>query len=626
MESHIPLSPEVVLYLKGVRKIFHSLVLKQSLNSCHWFEFTETFSSIEELLTDQSPDTLAKSTGGQVDIYFHYGKTSYEFTGYITQVVMDTIDSPSGFPINRVKYIGSGAICLLQDMPSMASFADGKLKGIVSDTCSPYKKTLPIECHPKCKEVVPFALRYKESSFDFLNRLSFIYNELFFFDGRKLIFGTPSDTSEVKLTYDEEITKIRTSARVLPLSLSQYQYLPEEHRKVFAQRTQQPNDNNTILNPLVKQSQFFHTQGGILPLQTPISVDYQADDLLQSHYKGILGQMHFIEGESRTSAVRIGGLIRIHFSEKYNLGKEIGVYRVISVEHYIEKEGSYCNRFVAVPKGLEYPLVSPMVVAYPEIAQVVDNNDPKGQGRVKVAFLWQQQRQESTHWIRVQTPSAGAFDNDSADRGFAFLPEIGDQVMVGFEHGDPHQPFVMGSLFHGENSKAINSETKTLTTRSGHRITFDDSKNSERITIQDKNGNTIDLDSRTNSIKINALENITLQSKQINIEASEHLHIKVKGNMLTEVAQGYNLSAENYLSRIQETTEFITRQKSSLVSQEMNLFTSGGDLRIIAGGKTYVQGSRGVNLDLNEGDYKAGEGEGEKQEKKTNGSSLDLSM
>jgi phage protein D/phage baseplate assembly protein gpV len=77
------------------------------------------------------------------------------------------------------------------------------------------------------------------------------------------------------------------------------------------------------------------------------------------------------------------------------------------------------------------------------IATVTNNNDPEKMGRVKVKYPALGTNIESD-WARVATPHAGA------GRGLMFLPQPGDEVVVGFEHGDARRPFVLGSLFAGQ--------------------------------------------------------------------------------------------------------------------------------------------------------------------------------
>ena len=134
---------------------------------------------------------------------------------------------------------------------------------------------------------------------------------------------------------------------------------------------------------------------------------------------------------------------------------------------------------------MEYTLYEPITTAYPEIAEVVANDDPKKQGRIQVRFFWQKTLGEQTPWLRVQTPDAGVLTDKSGNRGFQFIPEVGDQVMVSFEQGNPHRPYVSGSMYHGKNAKEVSNNVRSITTKSGSTIVFDDNDGKERITIKD---------------------------------------------------------------------------------------------------------------------------------------------
>ena len=157
----------------------------------------------------------------------------------------------------------------------------------------------------------------------------------------------------------------------------------------------------------------------------------------------------------------------------------MGEYRVISVEHCVDRD-DYYNHFVAVPLGMEYSLYEPKTIAYPEIAEVVANNDPKKQGRVQVRFFWQKMLAEQTPWIRVQSPDAGVLTDKSGNRGFQFIPEVGDQVMVSYEGGNPHRPYVSGSMYHGKNAKEVSNNIRSITTKSGSTIVFYDTDRAEK--------------------------------------------------------------------------------------------------------------------------------------------------
>src|SRR5664280_3415392 len=102
------------------------------------------------------------------------------------------------------------------------------------------------------------------------------------------------------------------------------------------------------------------------------------------------------------------------------------------------------------------------------VGVVTNNQDPDGFGRVKVKFPWLSDVDESD-WARVAAPMAGN------KRGFYFLPEVDDEVLVAFEHGDVRFPYVLGALWNGKDAPpATNGDGKNnvrvIQSRSGHVI------------------------------------------------------------------------------------------------------------------------------------------------------------
>lgn len=133
------------------------------------------------------------------------------------------------------------------------------------------------------------------------------------------------------------------------------------------------------------------------------------------------------------------------------------------------------------------------------IGVVTNNNDPLGLGRVKVKFphLGNIPPIES-NWCRVAAPMAGAM------RGFYAIPEVNDEVLVAFEHGDVNFPYVVGALWNNVDAPPESSRTavvggkvnkRIFKTRAGSQLIFDDAAGAEKITLVDKTGkNSIVID------------------------------------------------------------------------------------------------------------------------------------
>jgi uncharacterized protein involved in type VI secretion and phage assembly len=195
---------------------------------------------------------------------------------------------------------------------------------------------------------------------------------------------------------------------------------------------------------------------------------------------------------------------------------------------------------------------------YGVVVGIVTNlNDPEGLARVKVKYPTISEDLES-HWARLVTPMAGA------GRGFEFIPEVNDEVLVAFEYDDINKPYILGSLWNGqdkppENSKDIAGNGKVqkriIHSRSGHKIILDDTDGGEKISIVDKSGkNLIEIGSADDALEVKAGKKveihtddghkIVLDSSGINIEAGSAKDLKLKAqNVKIEAAMGVDMKA-----------------------------------------------------------------------------------
>jgi uncharacterized protein involved in type VI secretion and phage assembly len=181
------------------------------------------------------------------------------------------------------------------------------------------------------------------------------------------------------------------------------------------------------------------------------------------------------------------------------------------------------ERAPAGPGGLLYGV-------YPAV--VADLSDPDSQGRVKVRLPWSPDTGGDSYeaWARLATMMAGA------DRGTWFIPDVGDEVLVAFEGGNPRRPYVVGALWNGQDAPpermdgAGDNNLKTICSRAGIRITLDDSDGQVKLTLETPGGHSIALDdggvsvtiedSNGNSVKLEP-QGITITSAgQVTVNAS----------------------------------------------------------------------------------------------------------
>ncbi|EFM11324.1 conserved hypothetical protein [Paenibacillus curdlanolyticus YK9] len=189
------------------------------------------------------------------------------------------------------------------------------------------------------------------------------------------------------------------------------------------------------------------------------------------------------------------------------------------------------------------------------IAIVTNNQDPEGIGRVKLMYPWRGGTgggaSDESNWARIAVPSAGKA------RGFYFLPEVDDEVLVAFENGDINYPYVLGSLWNGKDTPPGsnddgNNNKRIIKSRSGHEIVLDDTDGKENITItskdgqtikladgsdgpaialKDANGNEVVIDGASNAITLKSSQKITIKSNEVQLEANASMTLKSSGTL-----------------------------------------------------------------------------------------------
>ena len=168
---------------------------------------------------------------------------------------------------------------------------------------------------------------------------------------------------------------------------------------------------------------------------------------------------------------------------------------------------------------------------------VVENNNSRYPGMVKVSFTVWEKGQNMIEWVRLMSPYAGK------KYGTYVVPEINDTVLVGFIGGSLKKPFLLGSLYPADSSLVKQQMDKTnsnkyLETKGGIKVALDDTGSKQAVTVetpqgikvslddgkdqiilQDKTGkNKIEMDLKKGEISIIAKSKITLKAGQSSIE------------------------------------------------------------------------------------------------------------
>jgi uncharacterized protein involved in type VI secretion and phage assembly len=170
-------------------------------------------------------------------------------------------------------------------------------------------------------------------------------------------------------------------------------------------------------------------------------------------------------------------------------------------------------------------------------ALVSDINDPEGQGRVKVTLPWSPDTGGGRYeaWARLATLMGGN------NRGSWFVPDVGDEVLVVFEAGDPRRPYVIGGLWNGQDAPpqsmdgAGKNDLKVLRSRNGVKLTLDDADGQEKLILETPGGQKLTLkdgpgvveivDSNGNSIKMESSGITVNASAKVTITAGAQVEV-----------------------------------------------------------------------------------------------------
>ena len=270
-------------------------------------------------------------------------------------------------------------------------------------------------------------------------------------------------------------------------------------------------------------------------------------------------ESHYITAESRVPGLCVGSIVKIDSSFYQSFRslsrKTLGEFIITEIVHEVGEDGYYRNRFKALPSALEVIPVPDARIPHAEtqMATVTRNDDPKGSGRIQVRMNWQADDM-NTNWIRVMTPDGGSSSDVKSNRGFVFIPEVGDHVLVGFRHGDPSRPYVMGSLFNGFTGKGggPRNSIKSLRTRSGISVILNDDNRS--LEVKDAGGSSIHLDGNGN-ILLNAPKNIQLHAgNDMSFMAGHDLQVNVGNTQTTNIG---NMLLTNVMQKILVNTPFM---------------------------------------------------------------------
>jgi uncharacterized protein involved in type VI secretion and phage assembly len=593
-----------LISIDGKELNYVSMELYQSIGQHHQFSVKLDYDAIKNGFLTNPKDQIAL-IGKMLYIEIQQGDDNancYEFRGIITNTVNEASEGKHGYLILE----GKSPTVLLERGRRYDLFSNMTLEKVFKEVLYAVDtRQISAACNPAYGSSIPFLMQYNESDWEFLQRLSVLSGETLYWTGMDLVFGEHKDFPTLNMMYDKEITTLRFGSRLLSNNYISYQYLSNRN-EIISHTPDRIENSDSYIDDVLKRSK--DTLGAERPVRTPIDLPVEELGSLteQANRRKVqtATETVYVTGIAKTCHPRIGRLLNIRVPESKTDSKDIGTYRITKVVHRIDQNNRYECEFEGIPSVLKFrpvPEGIKMPVATSLLARVTQNNDPQGQGRVQVEFMTVNDSR-SELWLRVMTPDAGSSEQVGKNRGFVFIPEKGDQVMIGFEHGDPNRPYVMGSMFHGQNAAGggANNAIKSIITRSGIKIVLNDDEKS--LHIEDPSGNTWDMDGKGNiavnapkNINIDAGETVTLNAKNLQVNIEENMTTAVGKNQENAVGEKIEISANEKKETYTKDAKVNIGGKQSVQAEESELFTDK-DMIVKANGKALIQGNKDARI------------------------------
>lgn len=469
---------------------------------------------------------------------------------------------------------------LLQNAPHCRSFENMTLKDIIDSVLKPYSD-IKSKISPRFKDKIPYIVQYNQSDYAFISMLAVRFGEWMYNTGETFIFGEIEDSgSSANLEYpggslmSYNLHQSMTSFSFNHLLPDYYQYGKEKAiLKESAQGVADGTVNNWTDKAYNASIQRFKNEqiavlnaGGFDSGKEDEGSDSILDYSLKIEAQGKKTGVMTVHGFSKLAMLNIGQtfLIRDNVQNKSGESKDVEqkALKVIGINHSFDYRQEYSNSFTAIPVACNYPSYSDADVfpsAPQQRAKVVENKDEQKLGRIRVQFPWQEIQSEEmkTPWLRIAVPYAGA------SKGHQFVPEIGEEVMVGFEMNNAERPYIIGSFYNGGNGKpdenwAVSKEEdgttnniKAIRTRNGHTIRFNDKGDAGLLEIYDNKNNTYHITLSADDKKItiySAGEIEVVADTDINIKAKGDIGVNADGNIGIKSKGSISMEAKKEVS------------------------------------------------------------------------------
>ena len=547
-------------------------------------------SSLDDRLFDMPDSDLVNylSQGSEVVIYESYGgESNIIMDGEVTSVGLEFSDlAPAGQLMAVVQ--GYDRSHRLHRGRNTMTYNQMSYSDIVAKVA----RTANLQVDADATSGVPeYVIQSNQTDWEFLWQLANRVGYRLYVVGKTLYFKScdvaPSPIAELQWGIDLAQFRYRSSLAFQDGSVIVRGWDPANKQAIVGQATSgsgMPSTQDS--EPGAGRAESAFGASKLLLADRPVRDQAEAQQMAQSLMNAITGDFVQAEGVTNHGFSKIipGQCIDIK-----DIGIRSGVYFVTSTSHRYTSHEGYTTRFV-VGGGRTRTMTEYFNggggnsglsrIQGVVIGQVTNNNDPEGLSRVKVEFPWLDEQVESD-WARVVAPGAGP------ERGMHWLPEVDDEVLIAFEHGDIHRPCVLGGLWSKPDAPPVNNadvagdngkvNQRSLVSSEGLNLTISDEPGSLAIAMADKDGgNSITIRSDDKVIEILSGGDINISGAQgtITIEGQE-IAIKSTANMTIEAGQKLEITAGTDLA----------------LKGNMNTSVEAGIQMDVKGTQTVVEGS-----------------------------------
>jgi len=457
-----------------------------------------------------------------------------EFIGVVTRVTM--LNSIDG--VNTILINAKSPTIALDGARRNAFYREQSATDVIGAILQKYPIT--VGTVDSASGELKYSVQYRETDFQYVMRLAGGAGMFAFYDGREFRVVQPTSADTEELVWRETLGSfaLGLGAEQSEFATQLYNY---EQKRNYDQDTSSlpPGRSLSDMSQIAPDASKEIFGDSSFSSSAHVVADAQSlDTVLLRDRSRAMGRMITCVGKSIVPNVAVGHTVRIA-----GLGQLEGEYLVRSVAHVLDERGRYRNTFECTPLDMAFPQAfsARPAITNLQTGVVVDNNDPDQLGRLKVKFPWLES--DETPWVRFMTLHAGE------ERGWYALPEIDDEVLVGYEFGSPDYPIVLGALYNSEaippaDGPEAENNVKLFKTKGGNQITLKDKSGSEQISITTKDGdNSLVLDMSGPSISITSKGDISIKGKNVKIESEQEITVKAGSNAKIEASANLETKA-----------------------------------------------------------------------------------